>query len=271
MKKAVVLWLIYRKLRPALGISVAFILLSGVFLGVFNMSLVMAALGFFFIELFGAFYNDYSDFPEDIRNNRKDKFTTCRIISTKTCLDWSVIFAMVGFVFLFFTNYLLMFLGIFYLFLMYLYSNKKVHLKGRISGYLILSSPFLLLPPFVAVMNGSPLLMALPLSLFFFLQYMYILCQKDSTDPADKKNPFKTCGWKRATGIATLFAVSASIPLLFICIQNPYLIIVWAFNVTIKFTNLYHISKRTITRSLRGRIILLEYLTPYIYFAGGIL
>ena len=271
MKKAKVLWLIYRKLRPALGISVAFILMSGIFLGVFNFQLLVAASGFFFIELFAAFYNDYWDFSEDIKNNRKDKFTTCGIISTRACLYISLLFAFIAFIFLLFTDVPLLILGIPYLILGFVYSHEKFRLKGRVIGYAILSSPFFMIPIIIALTNGISLLRALPVSAFLFFQYIYILCQKDSTDTRDKKNVFLTHGWKKSSNIIMFFGISASIPFLLLCLSSPPLIFLWIFNTFLKFLNINDLRRMVVTRTRRGRLILLEFATPYLYLVGGVL
>jgi len=269
--KGKAVWLVYRKLRPAFGISFAFILLSGVFLGVMNFKVIMAALGFLFIELFAAFYNDYWDFSDDIKNERKDKFTTLGLMSTRSCLYLSLILACLSLIFLMFTDTSFLMIGIPYLALGFLYSHKRVRLKGTITGYAILSSPFFILPLLIAGANGIPLTRAMPISTFLFFQYMYILCQKDSTDMRDKKNVFMVYGWKRTSMSVTLFSISASISLFIISLSFPPLMLIWLFNTALKSLNIKDIAKGTVTRGRRGRIILLDYTTEYLYILGGLL
>jgi 4-hydroxybenzoate polyprenyltransferase len=271
MKKAKVLWLIYRKLRPALGISFAFILMSGIFFGAFNFQLIVTAFGFLFIEVFGNFYNDCCDFSEDMRNKRKDKFTTSGLIGTETALSLSILFASIGLFLLVHTSISLMLLGILYVFLLFIYSHRSVRLKGKVFGYAIVSSPFFLLPIIMANMHELPLPSSVPLSLFFYFQCMYLLCQKDSTDPKDRKNIFQLHGWERSSNIIMFFGVSASLSLLFLCIFNPILIFVWMFNAVSKIFNIDNIRRKTVTRKTRSRFVLLEFVTPYLYSIGGAL
>ena len=272
MKKAVVLWLIYRKLRPALGVSFAFVLMSGVYFGILDLHLILAALGFFFIELFGAFYNDYWDFSEDIGNRREDKFTTCSLVSPKSCLYLSFMLASMAFLFLLLTAPPFLIAGVPYLILGFLYSHRKVRLKGKFIGYAVLSSPFLFLPFLIAQMNGASLLSTIPLSAFLFFQYLYLLCQKDSTDQKDRNNVFIEHGWEKTSRIILFFGLLSSLSLLYLCLViSPVLILLWVFNASLKFLNIYHIMNKVVTRTRRSRIILLEYATPYIYLAGGIL
>ena len=269
--KRKILWLMYRKLRPAFGIPLAFVLMTGIFLNVLNTLLIMTALGFFFIDLFGNFYNDYWDFAEDVKNNRKDKFTTCGILSAKKVLCLSMIFASVGILFLLFTNMSLIFLGVFYTFLLFIYSHNRVRLKGKVVGYCIVSFPYFLLPIVISHTQEIPILNALPLSLFFYFQCAYILCQKDSTEMKEYDNLFTNKGWKKSSEITIFFGICSSTFLLFLCLLNPILILVWLFNGFSKFLNLDNIRKRTITTHQRRRYVLMEFMTPYFYLVGGFL
>ena len=260
-----ILWLLYRKLRPALGIPFAFTIMSGVFLDVFSYNILFIALGFLFMDMFGNFYNDYWDYPEDMRNRRKDKLTTCGFISVKTALRTSIIFAIIGSIFLMSANMLLLSLGILYVFILFAYSHERVRLKGKVIGYNTVAFPFFLLPILIANANGISLLTSLPLALFFFFQYSYILCQKDSTDTKDKTNLFLSHGRKRSTYISGFFASLASMSLLSISFMSVALVLLWAFNLFSKTYNLNRIRLGTITRSLRSNLILVEFVTPYLY------
>jgi len=258
----------YRKLRPAFGIPLAFVLMTGIFLNVLNTLLIMTALGFFFIDLFGNFYNDYWDFAEDVKNKRKDKFTTCGILSAKKVLCLSMIFASVGILFLLFTNMSLIFLGVFYTFLLFIYSHNRVRLKGKVVGYCIVSFPYFLLPLAISISNGLPTTNALPLSAFFYFQCIYILCQKDSTDTNDVDNVFIKNGWYQSFKITTFFGVLSSITLLLITFFNPVILFMWIFNLIAKTMNLFHIGQKTITRSKRGGFILMEFISHYLSLGG---
>lgn len=262
------LWLVYRKLRPPLGIPFAFTIMSGVFLGVFSYDIVLIAFGFLFIDLFGNFYNDYWDYPEDMRNKRYDKLTTCGFISLKSAFWISVIFAFIGIFFLMLVNMFLLFLGLLYIFILFAYSHESVRLKGTVIGYSIVAFPLFLLPIFIANVNSISPFMALPLAFFFFSQYNYILCQKDSTDPEDKTNLFLVHGRKKSSSIVAFFAVLSSLALLSMSFMSVALLLLWAFNLFSKAYNINRIMLGTITRSLRSNLILVEFLTPYLFALG---
>jgi 4-hydroxybenzoate polyprenyltransferase len=260
-------WLMYRKLRPALGIPFAFVIMSGVFLGVFSHTILVMAVGFLFIDLFGNFYNDYWDYPEDKRNKRLDKLTTCGFISVRTAFWLSWLFASIGLLFLLFTDVLFFMLGALYAFILFLYSHESVRLKGSVAGYNIVAFPFFLLPLLMAYVNGISLAAGIPLALFFFLQYSYILCQKDSTDRKDKTNLFIAKGWKKSVMITAAFAAGASLALLLVS-STPLLLAAWMLNASAKACNIYSIGRGTITRPLRSNLMLLEFAAPYMFAAG---
>jgi 4-hydroxybenzoate polyprenyltransferase len=266
-----ILWLAYRKMRPAMGISVAYILMSGAFLGVMGFMVFMAAAGFLLIELFAAFYNDRWDYADDMANKRTDKFTTLGVLDTKMCTALSAIFAVLSIFFLSFTGPLLLATGIFCIFLGVAYSHPKIRLKGSITGYSILVSPFIVIPVFIAMSGSVPVFNALPLSVFFVCQYLYVLCQKDSTDKNDKKNVFVAYGWERASRMIILFGGLASAFLFFLCLRNPALLGVWAANSVLKLANANTIKNMTVNRVSRGKIILLDYISQYLYVAVSLI
>ena len=236
-------------------------------MGFFNTNLLLVALGFLFIDFFGNFYNDYWDFEEDVKNKRKDKFTTSGIISKKATLNLSVLFALMGILVLFNTVLLIAILGTIYLFSLFLYSHKWIRLKGKVIGYMIISFPFLILPSVLAHAYDLVSQTVLPLSIFFFTQYTYILCQKDSTDIKEKNNIFVSQGWEESSNITAFFALLASLSLFLLSLNFIPLIFIWFLNLSSKFLNLNKIRHKTITRLERSKLIFIEFLTHYLIVA----
>lgn len=260
------IYLVYRRLRPALGLPLGFILMYGTYTGSLNPSILIAGIGFFFMHLFGDFYNDYWDFEIDIKNNRMDKFTTIGLLKRYQIMNLSLLNSFLALVFLAFTNIWIFILGIYYLVLLICYSNPKVHLKGHITGYLALASMFLFLPIALNSLSTTELsLFSLIFALFFFTQFMYILCQKDSTDINDEINIFINEGWRQSSVITLILATLGSLLFLVICTSSTWLISLWLINVFSKILNVNKIWKKEITRELRSKLILLEFLTPYLY------
>ncbi len=236
----------------------------------FAFNLFTAAFGFLFLALFGDFYNDYWDYDEDIRNKRKDKFTTSGFLAKEQVKDISYILAAAGIITLWFINLLIFVLGLYYIALLIAYSHPSIRLKGSIKGYMTLASFFFLLPlSLIFTLNTTSLLFAALFGLFFFSQYTYILCQKDSTDTRDNKNLYLSHGWKRSTKVTALFGALSSITLLLISFVNPYFIFIWLLNLFAKMLNISKILRMTVTRKQRGRIVLLEFVTPYMFLGVG--
>lgn len=262
--KGNLLWLVYKKLRPALGIPFAFVLISGAFLGILNLQIITLAFGLFFIDLFGNFYNDYCDFAEDVRNKRKDKFTTCGVIRQKTTLHISIGMIITGFIILFNTHTFFLLFGILLAFLLFAYSHKALRLKGKLFGY-AMSFPYFILPLLIAFVFDTHTKNALALGLFFYFQCMYVLCQKDSTDTKDESNLFISKGWNLSFKITTFFAVLSNVSLLYLSTTNISLLPAWILNTFAKAGNLKHIRVRTITRNQRSNYILAEFLSHYLF------
>ena len=189
------LYLLYKRIRPGLGLPFGFILMFGIFFNAVCFPLLMVAAGFFLIELYGGLYNDYWDYEEDLRNGRTDKLTVAGYLTRAQARDSSFAIAAASVAMLALTNPAVLLLGMYYaaLFIFYSYPGKR--LKGRLEGYAVLSSAFLFLPFALALLLSIQLnALVLLFSMFFFFQFMYILCQKDSTDRKDKKNVMKY--WK---------------------------------------------------------------------------
>lgn len=259
-------YLVYKKIRAPAGIPLGFILMYGTYTGSLIPSILLAGCGFFCIELFGACYNDYWDYEEDIRNNRGDKFTTLGLLTREEVRNISFMIVSLALLLLGFTNIWVFLLGVYYLILFICYSHPKVRLKGHITGYVALASMFLFLP-----MALNSLIMveltwfSIVFALFFFLQFMYILCQKDSTDPEDDKNIFIDAGWRQSSLITLVFAILSSLFLLGISAASIWLLPVWGINAFSKILNVTKIYRKRITRNLRSKLILIEFLTPYLY------
>lgn len=263
------MWLVYRKLRPAVGIPVAFVIISGAFLGSVNIHLILVALGFMFIDLFGNFYNDYTDYAEDVRNERKDKFTTLGLISRNTALHISIILAFAGFAFLYGAGSMPLALGILLAFLLFLYSNRLVRLKGKLIGY-AMSFPYFILPLLIAYNAGKPVIDFLPLAFFFYFQCIYILCQKDSTDTKDDGNLFINTGWAKSFAITCIFAAASLLSLFYLSFLYPVVLLAFILNLAAKTGNLYHIGRRSITRKQRSNYMLADFISHYLIAAGMI-
>lgn len=265
------LYLIYRRLRPSVGIHLGFILMFAILTNNATLTLLLSAIAFFTLGLFGDLYNDYWDYKEDKRNKRKDKFIVAGLLTRKQVWHLSVITALLSIISLIFTNIYILALGIYYLFLLVAYSHPKIRLKGSLKGYFIIASVYLFLPLALSTVASIPMISLYLFTIFFFSQYMYILTQKDSTDTKDNKNIFLNSGYKTATITTSLFAVISSLTLFILSFFNPIFFIFWIFNVSSKILNIYRINKKIIIRSQRSKFILIEFLTPYFYIGGAVL
>ncbi|MBI4176290.1 MAG: UbiA family prenyltransferase [Candidatus Aenigmarchaeota archaeon] len=272
MKGREFLYILYKRVRPGFGVPFAFIIMYGMFTNAFSPLLLLAAAGFLLLEIYGGLYNDYWDYEDDIRNGRKDKFTTTGILSRRQARDVSLAIAAFSLVLLSFTNIIVFALGAYYAILFIFYSHPAVRLKGSVKGYATLSSMFLLLPFGLDMLMGvGPSMSTLLFGSFFFFQCTYILCQKDSTDMKDTINLFIRHGWARSTRITALFGALSSFSLLSLSLFNIYFAFVWLFNLLAKLSNINSIRARTISRTKRYRLVLAEFLTPYMYAWGGLI
>ena len=163
---------------------------------------------------------------------------------------------------------LLFALGLYYAVLLWAYSQPSIRLKDyNVLGYGVVASTFLFLPPTLAFFfHTFPLGGVIISSILFFSQYTYILCQKDSTDLRDMgRNLFLDRGWGRSSLITSFFAVLSSLSLFCMCIGNFGLLLVWGINAYLKILNVTKIWRKEISRGLRSKLILIEFLTPYLY------
>jgi len=239
----------------------------GTYSGNLNATLVPVGASFFCIQLFCDLYNDYQDYDEDIRNNRKDKLTIGAGTDKKKIRNLSFFALFLSIIFLFFTNIFVFALGFYFITIAYLYSNPNVRLKyWGPTKYLILCSPFLLLAPmlntlFLRTLSTSDIFFVL----FIFFEISYIMIQKDSTDLKDRKNTFLMYGWRTSSMICIAFATLALVFLFIMSLSGPWLIFIFALNVLSKLLNISGIWRRKISRKTRGRLVTIEFITPHLY------
>jgi len=266
------LYIIYKRIRPAFGLPLGFILMYGFFVNSISLQLILAGIVFVLIEIYAGLYNDYWDYDEDVKNKRKDKLTTSGLLTLERVKYLAFSLAGAAIILAAFTNTFVLFVALYAVIMFTFYSHPKFKLKGRIWGYLEVSTIFFFIP---IALNTLLLPEFYPPTLIFsaycFLQFAYILFQKDSTDPEDKKNIFLTHGWEKSTIATSVIGVLASLSLLIVCLFKPVLLLVWFFNAFTKFSNLNSIRNKTITRTLRSRLILFEFLTPYLFIGVNFL
>ena len=269
-------YLVYKKLRTGMGLAFGLILFYGIYTANLSTGLLLIATGFFLLHLFGDCYNDYWDYDDDIRNKRSDKLTIAGLLSKKQIKNVSFLILILGLVSLLFTNPVLFFIGVVYSILLWAYSHPKVRLKkNNVVGYSIAESVWLFIPAAMDIFFIRQFSMAtLLFTLFFFFQYLYLLSQKDSTDLKDATNLFLKQGWWRASFVCTVLALLSSSSLLALSMLNPILstgfLSIWLINVAVKLAIISKIWMRSIDRKTRGKLVLVEFLTPYLY-AGGVL
>jgi len=109
---------------------------------------------------------------------------------------------------------------------------------------------------------------ALVFSLFVFSQYVYILCQKDSTDTNDRTNLFLALGWEKAVIVCATFALLSSLFLLILSLSSIILLGLWSINAIIKVVHVNKIRQKKMERKFRSKLVLIEFLMPYFYFIG---
>jgi len=263
-------WLIYKRLRVSIG-TFGLVLCFGAFAGVLSAALLQAAVGFALIELFGAAYNDYTDYEEDLRNQRIEKLTVSGFLTPAEVRALAVLALVAGLAVELAIDRRLFALGLYYGTFLFLYSHPSVFLKKyNVAGYAVVESFWLLMPfalstvsaPPRGGLQGSTVLFAA----FGFFQCVYFLCQKDSTDAHDRTNLFLARGWLKASVIVAMMAALASISLLLLAWQGPgapVVLLIWTANLLDKVVNCTLIWRRRIERQLRSRLVLFEFLTPF--------
>ena len=263
-------FIVYRIVRAPLGLSFGFVIMYGAFISNFSPVLLLSALALFLTELFGAFYNDFCDHEEDMRNRKTDKMILSGMLSRRHMLHIAAIIAIAALIISAAASVFVMALSIYCLVLYTLYSSRKVRLKGSLPGYAAAASLAFFFPFALDAALQRPFsLFTAAFGFFFFFQGMYILCQKDSTDLKDKRNLFVTNGWRFGFASAAFFGTLASASLLLAAIGYGSfsfpVAAVWIFNAFSKGYNLERILSRKITRKMRHVLVLFEFLTPYLY------
>ena len=264
-------YLIYKRVRAGFGITFGFILMYGVLTSSIGIPLLAIAAGFLFIHLFGDLYNDSCDYEEDRKNMRKDKLTLNGNVDVSGMRKISFIAVAAGSIILFSVDILLFLVGLYYAVMLFAYSNPRIRLKNYHYWCYLLAAGTVW-PPIVFGMNllfsqAFSLSTIMPMA-FFSSQFFYILCQKDSTDKKDIKNIFISNSWNTAWSIcvfSAVFAITAFSGLIY----SAAMLIPLFINIAAKFFNLSKIRDRTITRQTRGRLMLVEFLTPYMYIVSS--
>jgi 4-hydroxybenzoate polyprenyltransferase len=267
------LWLVYKRLRPSLGISFGFVLMFAVLVHNVSLHSLLIAFAFMLIHLFGDCFNDYHDIEEDARNRRNDKLILNGVISSEGLRNLSVVFSVVGLGLLSLVEPVMLIPGLFYVFLGFTYSHPKIRLKRfNLPTYMFSGSMWILTFLLLSiVLSGGISTTAALFALFAFSQYVYILCQKDSTDREDFDNLFISRGWRTSFGITTFFGGLSSALLLMMSLFNPVFFLIWAFNFFSKVLNIDSIRRHLITRSARSKLVASEFLMPYLYVGGGLI
>ena len=265
------LWLIYKRLRVSIGIF-GFILMYGIITQQISFSLIVIGIGLAFIELFGATYNDYTDYGEDIQNQRFEKLTVSGFLTLDQTKYLSFFSLSLGLLLLLYMSPIIFALGIYYSIFLFLYSNPNYFIKQyNVIGYIAVESFWIIFPLLLSTFYLSSITFtSILFSMFVFSQYVYILCQKDSTDPNDRTNLFLARGWKKGSIVCGLFALLSSFALLIISLSSIVFFGIWLLNVILKVLNVSNIYKKSINRKLRSKLILAEFLTPYLYLVGVI-
>ena len=263
-------WLIYKRLRTAFGVTLGFIVIYAAYTNNFSLAILPIAVGLCLIHLFGDLYNDYVDYKQDVRNNRKDKWIISGLVSRKSMKTIFLITLATGLITLIFTNVYIFLLGLAYSGTLILYSNPKINLRRYdFLAYALVGLPIVFFPiTFNTLFNRSFTQLDFFFMFFAFSHYVYLCCQKDSTDTKDETNVFIKRGQKNASLICVFFASIASLSLLGLSTFSTILIFVWITHVFSKSLNLYKIIRHDINRTLRSRLILSEFLTPYLYGLG---
>lgn len=265
-------YLIYKRIRAGLGITLGFILMYGAITSNLNYNLVMIGIGFFLIHLFGDMYNDCCDYREDIRNGRKEKLTVSGFFSTEKMKTVSFLILASGLLLLLLINIMLFPIGLFCAMLLFSYSNPKIRFKKKNWVFYLLSTiiawPIIILTLGIFFSENFTLKLGV-FSAFCTFQFFYMLCQKDSTDRKDETNLFLEKKWIFAW---TICAISSVIVLscLFLISTSTFFLAPFLINFAAKTINLVKIKNKTITRTLRSKIVLLEFATPYIYMISSI-
>lgn len=271
MKKTKVLWLVYKRLRTAFGVTLGFVVIYGAYTKNLNFALLPIAIGFYLIQLAGDLYNDSQNYAEDTRNLKPDKWTTQGLMGKENVRLLSVLSGLLGLSILLFTNLWVFLLGLVCAFTGIAYSHPSINLKQKeVFGYLLVSIPVFFFP-FVWNTYFQRMLTTMDIYFGFFcgFHYLYLYFQKDATDNKDEMNVFIGRGWENASVLTVLFSTLALLfftPFTFISIP---LFLVWVTLASANTMNLYLIFTRKISWKVRSRLVLIKFLVPYMYVGAS--
>ena len=269
------LYLIYKRLRTACGVTLGFVLIYGAYTRNLTLALLPIAIGSWCIQECGDCYNDYQNYDEDLRNNRKDKWTTTGLVTRKQMKYFSISLCIIGLTILFFFSALPVFLlGLICAGTAFTYSHPRFfNFKARnLVGYFIVAIPIFFFPfAFNTNFNRNIQTIDIIYGFFCFFQYLYLYCQKDATDPKDMVNLFLRFGWKNASVLCMILGTTALI--FFIPMTFPLSFLTFAFGLMLlsKILNTYFIYVGKIPRKLRSKFVLMEFIVPYVYLGGTLL
>ena len=262
LKASQLLYLVFKRLRPAIGCA-GYVLIAASVAGTYSLPLLLFTLSFALAYVAGDVYNDYTDYDEDVRNERTDKLTVSGVVSPEGMRNISFI-VLGAALLLVVSNPLAFAFNLLAAMMFFAYSDQRIRLKKyTIWGYLAFASIFPFLPFVVpAAFGGSPQFSAAAaVAVFLFGQIVYILCQKDSTDRKDNTNLFMRHGHATGTALCALFALMSALPLIWLSLGSLPLLLVSGGNLALKALNVSQIATGAV-RSMRSRIMLFEHLTP---------
>jgi len=270
MRASKILWLIYKRLRTATGVSLGFTVMYGAYTNNLNLSLSPIAIGAWLILLAGDLYNDSQDYEEDKRNKRIDKWTTQGLMNTEQIKMLAKITGALGLFALLFTTPYIFLLGLAGVITGIAYSHPRINLKKKeLAGYIIVSLPIFFIPfAYNTQFHREISEMDIFFSLFAGFHYLYLYCQKDATDRSDDINLFKKHSWRNATLITALFAFLSLIFFIPLTFFSVYLIAVWFVLAAADFVNLYLIATKSIKWATRKSLVLVKFLVPYMYLGA---
>lgn len=268
-----ILLICIKRTRPAIGSVFGFTLMYAAMTGVFSIELLSMAIIFALTYLFIDIYNDYWDFEEDVKNGRTEKITVSGLLPRESVKNLYRGMLILALTLATLTNVFAFAYVVYVALIGFAYSHPKVRLKNHdFFGYIIVCTLHLAIPFIVDLSMGRQFGTAtLLFGLFFFAQFNYILCQKDSTDFRDKTNLFIKRGWNTAAAICFGYASLASGILLAASIGSPVLLLFWGMNTFLaKAPNLYFMAAKALERDTRYILIGFEYLLPLLYFAWAV-
>lgn len=275
MKKTRIIYLIYKRFRTACGVTLGFVLIYAAYTKNINLALIPLAIGSWCIQECGDCYNDYQNYEEDIRNKRKDKWTTTGLITRKQMKIFSISLCIIGLtiLFLFSTPYVFL-LGLICAGTGFTYSHPRFFnfKEKNLLGYVIVAIPIFFFPfAFNTHFNRRIQTIDIIYGCYCFFQYLYLYCQKDATDPNDMVNLFLKFGWKNSSILCIIFGTISLMFFLPFIFNFATLLFTFGLMLLSKILNTYSIYIGKTSREIRSKFVLMEFIVPYIYFGGTLL